>query len=141
MRAVEEAFWRNPYARNLRSDHLELEVRLGQRQRRRVVAGVGRASFCALEAALQQYTGWDCVARARTHVAYFERHDGSLRAITDASGRTEYTSKQRLFVVDYELTEAPFDLRTPRASSCPCTTDRRSRRPRARWCATGCHTR
>lgn len=107
---VHTRFWSDPYSKNLRLDHVEIEVRLGRNQPRRFDACVSKRSFAQLNESLQQYTLWDDVKREMSSVAYFESRDESLRAVSNADGTT-YISKQRIFTSDYTIANTAYDFR------------------------------
>lgn len=108
---VNKAFWSDPYAKNLRLDDVEVEVRLGRVQERFFETGVSLRSFQKLMSALQDYPDWDEQSSRRETVIYFETRDDSLRAIMQSDGSMQYMSKQKAFTSDYTINNAPYDLR------------------------------
>lgn len=108
--AVHKEFWSDPYSKNLRLDNVEIEVRMGRLKSRCFDALVSQQTYRKLIESLQQYTAWDAVTHERSSVAYFERRDDSLRAVTNSNG-TVYVSKQRLMTSDFVIANAAYDFR------------------------------
>lgn len=113
-RLIQMAFWDDAYNRNLRLEHVEVELRVGKCPigvRGPFSTSVPRKQFGKMLESLQGYTGWDSVTHETDVVSYFPQMDDSIRVVTREDGSTMAITKQRVCQADFVGHDLPFDLR------------------------------
>jgi hypothetical protein len=121
---IHEVFWSDAYNRNLRLEHVEVEVRMG----RAPVSGKGpfdtnvpERMFRTFVTAMQSYTGWDSVTYNKQVVGYFPAVDESMRLVKNCDGSSKLISKQKVLNADFRCPQSPLDMRMAVSVEIPLT--------------------
>ena len=107
-------FWNDSYNRNLRLEHVEIEMRLGrcpQRQHGAFNTTIPCHQFDKMVHTLQTYAAWDAVSFTSDIVGYFPHIDQSLRTVVSQDGTSTTCSKQKVQNADFKCHDLPFDIR------------------------------
>ena len=101
-------------------EHVEVEIRLGTFNGAFFDTNVGKKSFDAILAGLQQYDGWEDV---RTSVCDVFYHDaGGIRlSVAEHTGEHTMVQKQKLVTENFQEFSAPLDVRFSIAREVPVT--------------------
>jgi hypothetical protein len=101
-------------------EHVEVEIRLGKFNGAFFDTNVGKKSFDAILAGLQQYDGWEDV---RTSVCDVFYHDaGGIRlSVDEHTGEHTMVQKQKLVTENFQEFSAPLDVRFSIAREVPVT--------------------
>jgi hypothetical protein len=101
-------------------EHVEVEIRLGKFNGAFFDTNVGKKSFDAILAGLQQYDGWEDV---RTSVCDVFYHDaGGIRlSVAEHTGEHTMVQKQKLVTENFQEFSAPLDVRFSIAREVPVT--------------------
>ena len=123
-RKVHNAMWADAYNRNLRLEHVEVEVRLGRAPesgRGPFNTNVPERMFRTFATALQSYTDWDGTGYDKQIVGYFPQIDESLRLVVNADGSRRLISKQKAMHADFLCPGSPLDIRLAVSVELPVT--------------------
>lgn len=89
--------------------HVEIEFRFGRRSGKTFDTNVGQATFAKVIRALEKYQGWESKKHTNSTIYYFE---GSKRLSIDEETDDQVGHiKKRVKVDDFQIPNAPFDVR------------------------------
>lgn len=108
--------WAPHILRHAKSDHVEIEIRLGRKTPAKFDTNVGREAFQKILSSLERFDGWE----SKTVKTYSVYYAGSRRVTVDeATDETEAVIKSRVTAHDYVLPNSPFDVRLAVSTEVP----------------------
>lgn len=103
------AKWEKVIESHRAKENVEVEIRFGRKAGSKFDTNVGKTAFERVLKALTKYQGWETTKHTNSTVYYFE---GSKRLTIDEETDEQVGHiKKRVVVDDFELDQAPFDLR------------------------------
>jgi hypothetical protein len=98
-------------------ENIEIEMRFGRKSGKNFDTNVGKTAFENLLKALHKYQGWEDTKHTTSTVYYF---DGGKRLSVDEESDEQIGHiKKRVVVDDFELDQAPFDVRLGISTEAP----------------------
>ena len=93
--------------KNGHTKHVEIEFRLGRKNRDMFDSNVGEQAFQRVQRRLQRYTGWEKVQVTEDEVYYWP--NGTRCVYNERTGNSVYIRKEKMIVSD--MTSVPLDVR------------------------------
>ena len=101
--------WAKVIETHKNSENTEIEIRFGRRAGTKFDTNVGQETFEKVLRALGTYEGWERASHTNATVYYFE--GGKRLTVDEASDEQKGEIKNRVAVDDFQLPNAPLDVR------------------------------
>ena len=101
--------WEGLIETHKNSENTEIEIRFGRRAGTKFDTNVGQETFEKVLRALGTYEGWERASHTNATVYYFE--GGKRLTVDEASDEQKGEIKNRVAVDDFQLPNAPLDVR------------------------------
>ena len=98
-----------PLIKKYKNPETEIEIRFGRKAPSGFDTNVGSETFKKVLGALEKYPDWESKKHAKTTVYYFE--NSKRLTVDDETDEQVGHIKKRVLVDDFELKDAPFDIR------------------------------